>query len=72
MMKLEEIADLLADFRHSKEMQREIRAELVRVAVEVLGIPQAEAVKSDVYAMLDGYLIAQGMRQEYRNGQDAG
>jgi hypothetical protein len=68
-MRLEEIADLLAEWRDNKERQRVLRDEMARVAVEVLKLPQDEVTKrvSDLPAMLDGYLIGQGMRQKWRD-----
>ena len=65
-MDLAEIADILADYREAKDRQRVAREDMVRVAVEILGLPQEEAVKADLYALLDGYLIGQGMTKAYR------
>lgn len=68
-MRLEEIADLLGEWRENKERQRVLRDEMAKVAVEVLGLPQDEVTKhlSDMPALLDGYLIGQGMRQKWRS-----
>ena len=67
-VRLEEIADLLAEYRDNRERQRILKDEMVRVAVEVLGLPQDEMVKKAdrIDMLLDGYLIGQGMRQEWR------
>ena len=65
-MQLEHIADVLADYRDAKERQRLARDDMVRIVVDVLGLPQEEAVKTDLYALLDGYLIGQGMMQAHR------
>jgi hypothetical protein len=63
-----DIADLLARYRVNRERQKALKDEMVRVAVEVLGLPQEEAVKKyeRLEFILDGYLIGQGMQQEWR------
>lgn len=68
-MRLEDIADLLGEWRDNKERQRVLRDEMARVAVEVLKLPQDEISKriADIPALLDGYLIGQGKRQKWRN-----
>ena len=68
-MKLKLIADLLADHRAAKREIAVIRSELITIAVEDLGIPQSEAIKTDLYVLFDGYLIANGIKQEYRQGE---
>jgi hypothetical protein len=67
-MTLTDIANLIAEYREAKARQQLIREEMVRVAVEVLGLPQEEAIKKSdrMESILDGYLIGQGMRQEWR------
>ena len=65
-MDLTEIADLLADYRDAKGRLQSVRADMVEVAVDILGLPQEEAVKTDLYALLDGYLIGQGVSPSYR------
>lgn len=66
-MNLDDIADLLGEWRESKERQRVLRDEMVKVAVEVLKLPQSDAVKADLPTLLDGYLIGQGKRQKWRD-----
>ena len=68
-MRLEDIADLLGEWRENKERQRVLRDEMARVAVEDLGLPQEEVTKrmADLPSILDGYLIGQGMRQKWRS-----
>ena len=67
-MKLDEIADLLGEWRENKERQRVLRDEMAQVAVSVLGLPQEEVTKriADIPHLLDGYLIGQGKRQKWR------
>ena len=68
-MRLEQIADLLAEYREIKERQKLVRDDMARACVEVLGLPQDEVAKrqADLYALLDGYLIGQGMVQKWRS-----
>lgn len=68
-MRLEDIADLLGEFRDLKERQKVLRDEMAKAAVEVMGLPQDEVVKraNDLPALLDGYLVGQGMRQRWRD-----
>jgi len=68
MSDLARISDLLADHRRAKREIAIIRSELIEIAVEELGIPQTEAIKTDLYVLFDGYLIANGIKQEYREG----
>lgn len=67
-MKLEDIADLLAEYRETKERQKVLKEEMVRAAVEVLGMSQQEALRKadQMYVFLDGYLVGQGMQQSWR------
>ena len=67
-MKLEQIADLLAEYRETKERQKILKEDMVRVAVEVLGMDQLEATRKadQMYIFLDGYLVGQGMQQSWR------
>jgi hypothetical protein len=68
-MRLEEIADLLADYRETKERQKVLKEDMVRVAVEELGMDQQEAIRKadQLYVFLDGYLVGQGVQQSWRN-----
>lgn len=68
-VRLEDIADLLGEYRDAKERQRVLRDEMARVAVEVLKLPQDEVTKrsNDLPALLDGYLIGNGVIQKWRS-----
>ena len=68
-MRLDDIADLLGEWRENKERQRVLRDEMAKIAVEVLGLPQDQVHKhmGDIPALLDGYLIGQGKRQKWRD-----
>lgn len=60
-MTLTEIADLLRSHSRAKEKTREAKAELLRVAVEQLGIDQKYALSINIENFLDGYLTGKGM-----------
>lgn len=62
-----EIAGLLVEYRKLKARTKEMRTELVRVAVEELGMEQQDAAGMDLAVFLDGYLVGQGMQQGWRN-----
>lgn len=68
-MRLEEIADLLGEWRENKARKTVLRDEMARVCVEVLKLPREEVSKrlGDIPALLDGYLVGQGMRQKWRD-----
>lgn len=68
-MRLENIADLLGEYRENKARQTALRDEMARVCVEVLKIPREEVSKrlGDLPSLLDGYLLGQGMRQKWRD-----
>jgi hypothetical protein len=68
-MRLEDIADILSEWRDNKERQRVLRDEMAHIAVQDLGLPQDEVTKriNDIPALLDGYLLGQGMRQKWRS-----
>ena len=61
-----EIANLLCDYRDAKNEVRELRTEMVRVAVEI-GMDQQLAMKRDLETFLDGYLVGQGVMQSWRH-----
>ena len=60
------IADILAEHRRLKAATKENRREMMQVAVEVMGIGQQEAMQMNLEPLLDGYLIGQGVSQEWR------
>ena len=62
-----EIADLLCDIREARARVKEIRVELIEIAVNNLGISQLEAIKHpNIESLVDGYLIGQGFIQSGR------
>ena len=67
METLDRIADLLCDYRRAKADAKEYHAEMMKIAVEELGMDQADASKTDIASFLDGYLVGQGMQQSWRN-----
>lgn len=60
------IADLLAEHRRLRAAAKENRSEMLRVAVEIVGLGQQEALQMNLETFLDGYLIGQGVSQERR------
>ena len=61
------IADLLAEHRRLRVAAKENRSEMLRVAVEIVGLGQQEALQMNLETFLDGYLIGQGVSQ-WRRG----
>lgn len=61
-----EIAGLLRHCQQMKKSTRELRVEMLRVAVEDLGIDQSEALQANLEVFLDGYLVGQGVIQPWR------
>ncbi len=61
-----EIADALRYYARAKNEQKRIRNELVKMAVNYCGIDQSEAVKLDIVTFLDGYLVGNGIIQNWR------
>lgn len=66
MARNQEIAALLCEHRRLKAALRGVRAEMVQVAVEHLGLDQRDALQADLPVLLDGYLIGQGVKQKWR------
>lgn len=63
-----EISALLRQYHEVKRCARNLRVEMLRVAVEDLGMEQNEALQANLEVFLDGYLVGQGMipsRQKY-------
>ena len=65
-----EIARLLRDFKQMKKDTRDLRVEMLRVAVEELGINRKVAQHTNLETFLDGYLAGQGMTQSYLKTTD--
>ena len=61
MRELTYIADAIHDYVRAKERAATAKSELLRIAVEDLGIPQEVVCRDDVAALLDGYLRGRGM-----------
>lgn len=54
-----EIAGLLHDYRQMKGLVRSLRAEMLRIAVDELGLEQKKAQQLSLETFLDGYLLGQ-------------
>ena len=63
------VADLLAEHRRMKEEQKALRARMLEVAVEHLGVDQREAMQMNLEPLFDGYLIGQGVMQKWRQAE---
>lgn len=64
-----QIAGLLRRQESEKNALRLTRAEMLKVCVDQLGILQADVMKIDPSVLLDGYLIGQGVMQEWRKAE---
>ena len=60
------VADLLAEHRRMKEEQKALRARMLEVAVEHLGVDQREAMQMNLEPQFDGFLLGQGVMQKWR------
>lgn len=56
-----EIAGLLRDYQQLRTCARELRAEMLRLVVEELGVRQKVAQQTSLETFLDGYLLGQEM-----------
>lgn len=65
-----EITGLLRDFKQMKKEARDLRMEMLRVAVEDIGVKRNEAQHTNLEAFLDGYLTGQDMTQSFRKATD--
>ena len=61
-----EVSGLLRHSRQMKQSARKLRSELMRVAVNDLGMEQNVALQANLEVLFDGYLVAQGMLQAWR------
>ena len=61
-----EISGLLRHYQQIKTSTRDLRIEMLRVAVEELGMAQNEALQANLEIFLDGYLVGQGIMQSWR------
>lgn len=62
-----EIANLMCEIRRNKKRTQELRGELLRVAVEELGVEQEHAKKMNLEVFVDGFLIGRGVQQSWRD-----
>lgn len=60
------ITDLLAEHRRLKAEIKSNRGEMIKVAVEHLGVEQKDALQMHLEPLLDGYLVGQGVHQSWR------
>jgi hypothetical protein len=67
----EVMADMLAKNRRNKAEAKAISLEFVQLAVSV-GMPQEEALKTNLPTFFDGYLMAMGHMPAYRKEQANG
>jgi len=67
----EVMADILAKNRRNKAEAKAISLEFVQLAVAV-GMPQDEALKTNLPTFFDGYLMAMGHMPSYRKEQTNG
>ena len=61
-----QISALLRHSQKTKNDSRTLRLELLRVAVEELGMEQSEALQANLEVFIDGYLLGQGVMQSWR------
>ena len=61
MNELTYVADAIHDYLRAKDQAAAAKTELLRIAVEDLGIPQQVVARGDVVTLLDGYLRGRGM-----------
>jgi hypothetical protein len=61
-----QISALLRHNQKTKNDSRALRLELLRVAVEELGMEQSDALQANLEVFIDGYLLGQGMMQSWR------
>lgn len=61
-----QISSVLRHSQHTKKKTQNLRAELLRVAVEEAGMEQSDALQANLEVFIDGYLAGQGMVQELR------
>jgi hypothetical protein len=62
-----EIGVMLREYQQAKILVKKRRVELMRVAVDMFGMSQSDAQSLDVAMFLDGYLVGQGMKQDWRD-----
>lgn len=70
-----EIAGLLRDYQQLRTCARELRAEMLRLVVEELGVRQKVAQQASLETFLDGYLLGQataGCSRQVLNYEIAG
>lgn len=60
------MADLLREQQRNRNRMKEARAEMLRLAVEDLGMDQKEAIQANLETFFDGYLVGRGVYQSWR------
>ena len=56
-----EISDTLKNYQRAKNAVKDLRVEMLRLAVEGLGMDQKDAQQANLEVFFDGYLIGQRM-----------
>lgn len=62
------IGALLRQYSAAKREAREVREEMMRVAVDELGLEQSSVRELNLETFFDGYLVGQGVVQGWRKG----
>ena len=57
-----QIVGVLKDYQRARNQAKELRVEMVRIAVEHLGMDQKDALQANLEVFLDGYLVGQRMK----------
>ena len=66
-MENNDVAALLRSYQSARNQVKDLRIELVKFAVEELGMDQKEVSKIEIDSFLDGYLVGQAIQQPWRN-----
>jgi len=60
------MADLLREQQRNRNASKATRAEMLRIAVDELGMDQREAIQANLETFFDGYLVGRGVYQSWR------
>ena len=66
---MSEISVLVCKYKKCEFEMRALHVQMVKFAVEELGITQQAALKMKMLPFLDGYIAAQGAMQPYRKDE---